>query len=487
MSAVEQVRNAREGHANAHGKPIPLHVLTAGVRLVDVAMIGLAGLICDMLIMWGTPGREKAEYLLAVIAGMALVALSLHMAGNYTAETLTSKAAALRKAITGWIAAFAMLITLAFVLKVSSDFSRLWVGAWFVCGTAFLIVGRVVSLSYLDRLSRAGRFAERTVVIGAGLNGERVIAHLAANGDFSTKIVGLIDDRATRVPKSIVNVDLLGGVGDLVKLIRDDQVDKVIIALPGSAEQRIGKIVQQLSQVPVKILLAPELAAFAFTNRGSSEVGGLSMLQVLDTPISGWGGVAKMLEDRLIAGGVLLMLAPLMALIAILIKLDSKGPVLFRQKRYGFNNKLIEVYKFRSMYTEMTDWNADRQTTRDDPRVTRVGRILRKSSLDELPQLLNVMKGDMSIVGPRPHAVGTKAAGRLFEDVVDDYAARHNVKPGLTGWAQVNGWRGETETVDKIIMRVEYDLFYIRNWSIWLDLYIMMITPFALMKTDDVY
>ena len=161
--------------------------------------------------------------------------------------------------------------------------------------------------------------------------------------------------------------------------------------------------------------------------------------------------------------------------------------MLFRQKRYGFNNKLIEVYKFRSMYTEMTDWNADRQTTRDDPRVTRIGRLLRKSSLDELPQLLNVIKGDMSIVGPRPHAVGTKAAGRLFEDVVDDYAARHNVKPGLTGWAQVNGWRGETETVDKIIMRVEYDLFYIRNWSIWLDLYIILITPFALMKTDDVY
>lgn len=487
MSAVEQVQNAEGGRSPVGGKPIPVHAITLGVRFIDLVMIGLSGLVCDILFMWGTPGREKAEYEIAIFAGMAVAAVSLHLAGNYTAETLTSKAAALRKAITGWIAAFAMLITLAFIFKVSSDFSRLWVGAWFVFGTGGLIVGRVVALSFLDRLSRAGRFAERTVVIGAGLNGERVVAHLAANGDISTKIVGLIDDRATRVPKSIVNIDLLGGVGDLVKLIREDQVDKVIIALPGNAEQRIRKIVQQLSQVPVKILLAPELAAFAFTNRGSSEVGGLSMLQVLDTPISGWGGVLKMLEDRLIAGGVLLVLAPLMTMIAVIIKLDSKGPVLFRQKRYGFNNKLIEVYKFRSMYTEMTDWNADRQTTRDDPRVTRIGRLLRKSSLDELPQLLNVIKGDMSIVGPRPHAVGTKAAGRLFEDVVDDYAARHNVKPGLTGWAQVNGWRGETETVDKIIMRVEYDLFYIRNWSIWLDLYIMLITPFALMKTDDVY
>ena len=487
MSAVEQIEGRENSTPVPASKPIPLHAITLGVRVVDMLMVGLAGIVCDFFIMWGTPGREKAEYVVAILLGLVVTAFGMHLAGNYTAETLTSKAAALRKAITGWIAAFAMLITLAFIFKVSSDYSRLWVGAWFVLGTGLLIVGRVVSLSFLDRLSRAGRFAERTVVIGAGLNGERVIAHLAANGDISTKIVGLIDDRATRVPKSIVNIDLLGGLEDLVKLIRADQVDKVIIALPGNAEQRIRNIVQQLSQVPVKILLAPELAAFAFTNRGSSEVGGLSMLQVLDTPISGWGGFIKMLEDRLLAGGVLLALAPLMTIIAILIKIDSKGPVLFRQKRYGFNNKLIEVYKFRSMYTEMTDWNADRQTTRDDPRVTRIGRLLRKSSLDELPQLLNVLKGDMSIVGPRPHAVGTKAAGRLFEDVVDDYAARHNVKPGLTGWAQVNGWRGETETVDKIIMRVEYDLFYIRNWSIWLDLYIILITPFALMKTDDVY
>ncbi|MEM1399255.1 MAG: undecaprenyl-phosphate glucose phosphotransferase [Pseudomonadota bacterium] len=487
MTAIEQIDGQGEAQPEPTAKPIPLHAITLGVRAVDLVMVGIAGVICDILVMWGTPGREKADYWLAILLGIAMAALCLHMAGNYNAETLTSKAAALRKAITGWIATFAMLITGAFMFKVSSDFSRLWVGAWFISGTAFLIIGRVVSLSILDRLSRAGRFAERTVVIGAGLNGERVVAHLAANGDILTKIVGLIDDRATRVPKSIVDVDLLGGVEDLVKLIRADRVDKVIIALPGNAEERIRHIVHQLSQVPVKILLAPELAAFAFTNRGSSEVGGLSMLQVLDTPISGWGGVLKMLEDRLIAGGVLLMLAPLMLTIALLIKLDSKGPVLFRQKRYGFNNKLIEVFKFRSMYTEMTDWNADQQTTRHDPRVTRIGRLLRKSSLDELPQLLNVLRGEMSIVGPRPHAVGTKAAGRLFEDVVDDYAARHNVKPGLTGWAQVNGWRGETETVDKIIMRVEYDLFYIRNWSIWLDLYIILITPFALMKTDDVY
>ena len=173
----------------------------------------------------------------------------------------------------------------------------------------------------------------------------------------------------------------------------------------------------------------------------------------------------------------LLGLAPVMALVALAIKLDSKGPVLFRQKRYGFNNELIEVFKFRSMFVEQADANAAKLVTKDDPRVTRVGRFIRKTSLDELPQLFNVLRGELSLVGPRPHALQAKAADRLYHDVVDGYFARHKVKPGITGWAQINGWRGETDTPEKIQKRVEHDLYYIDNWSVLLDLYILLKTP----------
>jgi exopolysaccharide biosynthesis polyprenyl glycosylphosphotransferase len=185
---------------------------------------------------------------------------------------------------------------------------------------------------------------------------------------------------------------------------------------------------------------------------------------------------------------MLIALSPVMAAVAIAIKLDSRGPVLFRQKRYGFNNELIEVFKFRSMYVEASDATAAKLVTKDDPRVTRVGRFIRKTSLDELPQLFNVVfKGNLSLVGPRPHATHAKAASQLYDQVVDGYFARHRVKPGITGWAQVNGWRGETDTPQKIQRRVEHDLFYIENWSIFFDLYILARTPFALLKTESAY
>ncbi len=176
-----------------------------------------------------------------------------------------------------------------------------------------------------------------------------------------------------------------------------------------------------------------------------------------------------------------------MLLIALAIKLDSRGPVVFNQRRQGFNNEMFEVWKFRTMYEDMEDADCDVQTTKDDPRVTPVGWFLRKSSLDELPQLINVLRGDMSLVGPRPHAVATKAEGRLFNEVVDRYVSRHRVKPGITGWAQVNGWRGETDTIEKIQKRVEHDLYYIDNWSVWLDLTILFKTIAVLVKDENAY
>ena len=240
--------------------------------------------------------------------------------------------------------------------------------------------------------------------------------------------------------------------------------------------------------LPVDIRLSAHSNKLRFRPRAYSYIGNVPVLDVFDKPITDWDVVMKWLFDKVVGSLLLLATSPIMLITAIAIKLDSRGPVLFKQKRYGFNNELIEVYKFRSMYAEKCDATATKLVEKSDPRVTRVGRFIRKTSIDELPQLFNVVfKGNLSLVGPRPHAVHAKAENRLYDEAVDGYFARHRVKPGITGWAQVNGWRGETDTNEKIQRRVEHDLYYIENWSVLLDLYILAITPLALAKTENAY
>jgi len=245
---------------------------------------------------------------------------------------------------------------------------------------------------------------------------------------------------------------------------------------------------RKLWVLPVDIRLSAHINKLRFQPRAYSYIGSVPLLDVFDKPIADWDIVLKYLFDKIVGTLCLILFSPIMLLTALAVKLTSKGPVLFKQKRYGFNNELIEVYKFRSMYTDQLDYRADKLVTRSDSRVTPVGRIIRKTSLDELPQLLNVVfKGNLSLVGPRPHVVNAKAADHQYDEVVDGYFARHRVKPGMTGWAQIHGWRGGTDTEEKIQKRVECDLYYIENWSILLDLYIMIATPLALLKTENAF
>jgi len=307
--------------------------------------------------------------------------------------------------------------------------------------------------------------------------------------DTGVEIIGLFDDRGDeRTGPDAAGERKLGSVDDLVEFGRRTRVDLVIFSLPISAENRILQMLKTLWVLPVDIRLAAHSNKLQFRPRSYSYIGQVPVLDVADRPIADWDVVMKWLFDKVIGGLALLCALPVMAAVALAIKLDSKGPVFFKQKRYGFNNDLIEVYKFRSMYTDMSDTAAAKLVTKDDPRVTRVGRFIRKTSLDELPQLINVVfKGNLSLVGPRPHAVSAKAESRLYDEAVDGYFARHRVKPGITGWAQINGWRGETDTQEKIQKRVEHDLFYIENWSVIFDLMILLKTPFALLKTENAY
>ncbi|MFV2093394.1 MAG: exopolysaccharide biosynthesis polyprenyl glycosylphosphotransferase, partial [Hyphomicrobiales bacterium] len=302
------------------------------------------------------------------------------------------------------------------------------------------------------------------------------------------RICGIFDDRGDdRSPAEVSGFAKLGTVAELASFARSANIDLLIVSLPYTAEERLLDILRQLWILPVDIRLAAHLNKLRFRPRAYSYIGAVPFFDILDRPLKDWGPVLKSIEDRVLAVVVLVLAAPIMAMVAIAVKLESPGPVLFRQHRYGFNNELIEVFKFRSMYVEATDATASKLVTKHDPRVTRVGRFIRKTSLDELPQLFNVLAGDLSLVGPRPHATSAKAADRLYGDVVDGYFARHRVKPGITGWAQVNGWRGETDTSEKIVRRVEHDLYYIENWSVLFDLYILAITPLSLLNTDQAY
>ena len=326
-------------------------------------------------------------------------------------------------------------------------------------------------------------------MVGAGGSGETLINALAAQRDSDVRVIGVFDDRGDdRGALAAEGVPKLGTVDDLVEFARHTRVDLVIFSLPISAEGRILQMLKKLWVLPLDIRLAAHANKLRFRPRSYSYIGSVPVLDIFDRPIADWDVVMKWLFDKIIGTVVLICAAPVMLLIALAIKLDSKGPVLFKQRRYGFNNELVEIYKFRSMYVEDTDATASKLVTRNDPRVTRVGRFIRKTSLDELPQLLNVVfTGNLSLVGPRPHAIHAKADNHLYDEAVDGYFARHRVKPGITGWAQINGWRGETDSREKILHRVEHDLYYIENWSILFDLYIVARTPFALLRGEGAY
>ncbi|NIA67650.1 undecaprenyl-phosphate glucose phosphotransferase [Pelagibius litoralis] len=448
-------------------------------------IIGLVGLVLFFIRQADDPSLYYPKYLGAIVLAMVVATYMLHRFDVYRDDFLFSKRIPYANQMTAWAVTFCVLLAAAFLIKMSDTYSRVWALSWFVGAGAGLVLGRVVMRQWVSGLAVAGRFANRTVILGAGEQGRRLAGYLQRHGDVNTKIIGFADDRSSRVPKESGGIPLLGNVDDLIRMIRLDDVDQVIVALPWTADRRLREVVRRLEWTPVPIRLAPDLAGFSFPDRGFTTVARLPMMRLFDRPISGWSFILKTIEDRFIAALLLIALLPVIAVVALAVKLDSPGPVFFRQKRYGFNNNLFDCWKFRTMHHHMADANAEVLTSRNDGRVTRIGRFLRKTSIDELPQLINVLTGDMSLVGPRPHATSAKADGHLYEDAVDAYAARHRVKPGITGWAQINGWRGETDTVEKIERRVEYDLFYIENWSLGFDLLILLRTAFVVLGHRD--
>lgn len=464
-------------------------VVIAGlVRLADFAAAVASGFLMAALYHGATDVMADVLYgAMIVIAALSTV-LTFDLLRLYTSPSLAALHRSLPRLMLGWMTAFAVIGVIALFLKAGAELSRGWLALWLIAGAALLIAERAGVSLVVQRLAKNGRLQRRAVIYGTGPLTDDLVRTLEADQGTEIRILGVFDDRGdTRSQVPAGKYARLGSLDDLLSISRTLHVDLVIVALPLAGEQRLHDVASRISELPADIRLPAQATQIRLSRRLYSHIGQVAMIDLYDRPIADWGRVAKWSFDKFLGLFALMLLAPVMLAVALAIKLDSGGPVLFRQKRYGFNNELIEVLKFRSMHVALCDANADRLVTKGDPRVTRVGRFIRKTSLDELPQLLNVMAGELSLVGPRPHAVAAKAENRLYNEVVARYFARHRVKPGITGWAQVCGWRGETDTREKIEKRVAHDLYYIENWSVFFDLHILAMTPMALIKSENAY
>ncbi|NLS03138.1 undecaprenyl-phosphate glucose phosphotransferase [Rhizobium sp. P32RR-XVIII] len=453
-------------------------------EFVSQFLIGLAAFL-----IWPGDGSET----LAARAGMAAIAaalgvLALQLADTYSIPALRTRVRLLPRIFGAWTAAFSGTeVIFSFFRDLPWAQLNLHL-LWFLLAALFLLGSRFLAAQGIRSWARNGIMERRAVIVGGGEPAKDLIRMLELQADNDIRICGIFDDRGEkRSPVMVAGYPKLGTVAELVEFVRLTRIDMLIISLPLSAEDRILQLLKKLWVLPVDIRLAAHANRLRFRPRAYSHIGSVPMLDIFRKPIRDWDSVAKRGFDLFFATLALLLLWPVMVVTAIAIKLTSKGPVFFMQKRHGFNNEVINVFKFRSMYTNMSDYNAKTVVTKGDPRVTPVGRIIRKSSIDELPQLFNVLKGDLSLVGPRPHAVLAQTKDRAWGDIVEGYFARHRVKPGVTGWAQINGWRGEIDNDDKIKFRTAYDLYYIENWSLWFDLKILFLTPIRLLNTENAY
>lgn len=477
VEADAATTGSQPGGKKVRHAPLLLDLTVFLLRVAE--LVALAGTSILIMTWLGDtiPASQHQSYFGATLFTIVFYAGLAEVMGVHDPDVRFSVRQAWGRLLTAWLSTSMFMLTLSFLLKNSEDYSRTWAVTWFFGGAVSLCLLRSIGIGWMRSMKRTGVYNQRVAIFGAGSQGNRLARYIMGNDKLTIDLVGFFDDRtAQRLGTEERSLDIRGNLTDLVTLIRGGNVDQVIVALPWSAETRLQEVVGELAITPVRIRLAPDLASFAFAQRAVVLLGDLPVMTLFERPISGMDHIVKRVEDILLATFGLILASPVFLLVAIAIKMDSTGPVFFRQEREGFNNKRFRIWKFRSMYQDHSQFDKIEQARYRDPRITRVGHFIRRFSLDELPQLLNVIAGEMSMVGPRPHAPSTRAGNRLFGDVVKTYASRHKVKPGITGWAQVSGWRGETDTEEKLLKRLEHDLFYIENWSIMMDFYILLRT-----------
>lgn len=453
---------------------LPLEHVPILVAFFDVSVLFVASLAAQFRV-FGAGFYILNDVLIFTVIGLGMAVIALISQSCYSIRGILSQNAKIRVPI------LLVFLVYSFLFVAADDFfdvypvlARFLKNQFFASVVGFAL-GRLMLHGMIRFAERRGVLRRRIAILGAGRQAAHLIDLASRQQSALNEIVGIYDDRLSRVGPEFHGKKIMGDSEALLESVRNNLIDEIIVAIPWSADERLKQVVDRLIELPVRLRIASDVAGFNYLGRSFSDelFVGLPMLNVANKPLSGWRTVLKEAEDKVLTPLIILMISPILLAVALAVKLDSKGPVIFKQKRFGFNNREFYVYKFRSMYAEDDPAAGRQQATRDDPRITRVGRIIRRTSLDELPQLFNVLEGTMSLVGPRPHSVDHN---QIYSQEIQGYYQRHKVKPGITGWAQVNGLRGETETLEKMEYRVLYDIHYVENWSLLFDLEILALT-----------
>lgn len=442
-------------------------------RCADMLNIGIAGWLA-YIVKFDTM-MVSSLYLIAILIGILFTPIVFSFFDIYESVRGKSFIGHFVNLLQAMSVMSLLLAGLAFFTKSGEAFSRAWFAAWMLIAFALLILMRCSLLLCLHFMRSRGLNERRVVIMGANELGIKFANTVQQALWTGFRIVTFIDDHAQTKPKCIHDIPVIQTPADLGHYLRKEAIDEIWLALPLCDEARVKAILFELRHHTITTRFVLDIFGLDLLNHSITDVAGFPVLNIRSTPMMGMNRLVKAMEDRLLALMILLIISPLLVIIAIGVKCQSKGPIFFKQKRLGWDGRVIKIYKFRTMVQHAEKEGEVTQATANDQRVTRLGKFLRKTSLDELPQFFNVLQGRMSIVGPRPHAL---AHNELYKDTIHTYMQRHRVKPGITGWAQVNGWRGETDTLAKMQKRVEYDLYYINNWSLGFDLKIIFLTFF---------
>jgi putative colanic acid biosynthesis UDP-glucose lipid carrier transferase len=465
---------------NFSGGLIRPHSSSLGIlhRLMDGAIIVVLLWLCSYLYHVDFHRYQELAAAWAIVFFM----LFAEVRGVYQSWRLDSIQREIIRVSGVWIAAVCTLIILAFIMKISEQFSRVVIFLWGILTPIVLIALRIVVRSGLRFLRQVGRNSRTLAFAGAGELSQKMASMIETAPWMGLRVIGVYDD-VQQDSTILGGLHLQGTLSQLAEDVRSGKIDYVYLTLPLQEERKALSLLNELADTTASVYVVPDLFINDLLHARWFSIGGIPVISIFESPFYGVDGWVKRLEDIVVASTILLCIFPLLILIGMAVKLTSSGPMIFRQRRYGLNGEIVEVWKFRSM-TVCEDSSEIPQAKRADPRITPLGAFLRRTSLDELPQFINVLQGQMSIVGPRPHAV---AHNEQYRKLIYGYMLRHKVKPGITGWAQINGWRGETDTLEKMQKRVEHDLYYINNWSIWLDMKIIFRTIGAVVAGKNAY
>jgi putative colanic acid biosynthesis UDP-glucose lipid carrier transferase len=457
-----------------------ISILGSLYRLADAVSVA-GGLGLGVWVVGNTP----VDYLLSGAAAIIVHYLVAEIGGIYRSWRGVSGNREAFAVLSAWLVAFAVLGSLGFATGRLVEFPRIMLGIWSLGTALFLVLSHSLLRSAQKSLWLRGLNTKGCAIVGVTELGIQLADNLTQMPELGLRLAGYYDDRpperSPQLPPGIKQ--RIGNIDDLVADARASFIDRIYITFPMRAEERIRSVLTKLADTTASVYIVPDFFVFQMLHSRWTDIGGLPAVSVFENPLYGVDGLVKRVFDLVVAGALLMVLGLPMSIVAIAIKVTSRGPVFFRQRRYGLDGQEILVWKFRTM-TVCEDGSRVTQATKQDSRVTRLGAVLRRTSIDELPQLFNVAGGSMSLVGPRPHAA---AHNEQYRKMIEGYMLRHKVKPGITGLAQVRGWRGETDTLEKMQRRVECDHEYIREWSLWLDVKILFRTIFVVLARKNAY